>query len=72
MKRSFLSYHYSSPGHRIIVRPDTYVEVNLRPAHRGAPEAYNEMSAISTVALLPCHHHRHACISPPLENQTPY
>ena len=30
-------------GHRIIVRPDTYVEANLRPAHRGAPGAYNEI-----------------------------
>ncbi|MCZ7637030.1 MAG: hypothetical protein M5U12_13930 [Verrucomicrobia bacterium] len=24
-------------GHRIIVRPDTYLEANLFPAHRGRP-----------------------------------
>lgn len=28
-------------GHRIVVRPDTYVEANLAPAHPGAPGAYN-------------------------------
>jgi len=28
-------------GHRIIVRPDRYVEANLAPAHPGAPGAYN-------------------------------
>jgi hypothetical protein len=28
-------------GHRIIVRPDTYVEANLYPSHKGAPGAYN-------------------------------
>ncbi len=30
-------------GHRVIVRPDTYMEANLSPAHRGAPGAYNEL-----------------------------
>ena len=30
-------------GHRIIVRPDTYMEANLYPAHRGASGAYNEL-----------------------------
>jgi len=30
-------------GHRIIVRPDTYLEANLYPAHRGAAGAYNEL-----------------------------
>lgn len=30
-------------GHRVIVRPDTYVEANLYPAHRGAVGAYNEL-----------------------------
>src|SRR5689334_7901158 len=30
-------------GHRIIVRPDTYMEANLFPAHRGAAGAYNEL-----------------------------
>ena len=28
-------------GHRIIVRPDTYVEANLYPAQKGAAGAYN-------------------------------
>jgi hypothetical protein len=30
-------------GHRVIVRPDTYMEANLFPAHRGASGAYNEL-----------------------------
>ncbi len=30
-------------NHRIIVRPDTYMEANLFPAHRGATRAYNEL-----------------------------
>lgn len=30
-------------GHRVIVRPDTYVEANLYPAHKGAAGAYNEL-----------------------------
>ncbi len=30
-------------GHRVIVRPDTYMEANLLPAHRGAKGAYNEL-----------------------------
>ncbi|MBN1817286.1 MAG: hypothetical protein JW828_07985 [Sedimentisphaerales bacterium] len=30
-------------GHRILVRPDTYVEANLAPAHNGAPGAYNTL-----------------------------
>lgn len=28
-------------GHRIVIRPDTYVEANLYPAHKGAAGAYN-------------------------------
>jgi len=28
-------------GHRVIIRPDTYFESNLYPAHKGAPGAYN-------------------------------
>jgi hypothetical protein len=28
-------------GHRIIVRPDTYAEANLYPAHKGARDSYN-------------------------------
>jgi len=30
-------------GHRIIVRPDTYMEANLFPANRGAEGRYNEL-----------------------------
>ena len=30
-------------GHRIVVRPDTYMEPNLSPAHSGAEGAYNEL-----------------------------
>ena len=30
-------------GHRIIVRPDTYVEANLAPVHKGAAGAYNSL-----------------------------
>jgi len=30
-------------GHRIVVRPDTYMEANLFPAHKGAPGAYNHL-----------------------------
>ncbi len=32
-------------GHRVIVRPDTYVEANLWPAHPGAAGAYNQLVA---------------------------
>ena len=30
-------------GHKIIVRPDTYVEANLAPAHAGAAGSYNAL-----------------------------
>ena len=30
-------------GHQIVVRPDTYVEANLAPAHPGAAGAYNAL-----------------------------
>ncbi len=30
-------------GHRVIVRPDTYMEANLNPAHKGAAGDYNEL-----------------------------
>lgn len=30
-------------GHRVIVRPDTYAEANLSPAHQGAAGAYNTL-----------------------------
>jgi len=32
-------------GYRIVLRPDTYFEANLLPAHRGAGGAYNELVA---------------------------
>lgn len=32
-------------GHRVLIRPDTYMEPNLFPAHRGAPGAYNVFEA---------------------------
>lgn len=28
-------------GHRIVIRPDTYLEANLYPAHKGAKDNYN-------------------------------
>lgn len=31
-------------GHRVIVRPDTYMEPNLLPAFPGAADAYNELT----------------------------
>jgi len=30
-------------GHRVIVRPDTYVEANLAPSHKGAAGCYNTL-----------------------------
>ena len=30
-------------GHRVFVRPDTYVEANLAPSHKGAMGAYNTL-----------------------------
>ncbi|MHB0959088.1 MAG: hypothetical protein ACYC0X_27425 [Pirellulaceae bacterium] len=30
-------------GHQIVVRPDTYVEANLAPAHKGAAGSYNSL-----------------------------
>ncbi len=32
-------------GHRVIIRPDTYMEANLWPAHKGASGAYNVLQA---------------------------
>ena len=32
-----------SGGHRVIVRPDTYMEANLFPSHKGAAGRYNEL-----------------------------
>ncbi len=33
----------SNGGHHILIRPDTYFEANLFPAHRGARNAYNRL-----------------------------
>ena len=30
-------------GHRVVIRPDTYMEAMLSPAHKGARGAYNEL-----------------------------
>ena len=30
-------------GHRVVIRPDTYMEGNLHPAHRGALGSYNSL-----------------------------
>ncbi len=30
-------------GHRVIIRPDTYIEANLAPAFKGAPGRYNAL-----------------------------
>jgi hypothetical protein len=38
-------------GHRINVRPDTYVEANLAPAHPGAARAYNALIGDSDGSL---------------------
>ncbi len=33
----------ASGGHTVVIRPDTYMEANLHPAHPGAPGAYNRL-----------------------------
>lgn len=38
-------------GHQIIIRPDTYVEANLSPAHKGAEGSYNLLVGDSDGAL---------------------
>jgi len=38
-------------GHQIIMRPDTYVEANLAPAHKGASGAYNALIGDSDGSL---------------------
>ena len=38
-------------NHRVIVRPDTYMEANLYPAYRGAPGAYNQLVGNRNSAL---------------------
>ncbi len=38
-------------GHRIVIRPDTYFEAMLSPAHRGAAGAYNELVGDSDGSL---------------------
>jgi len=41
----------SKGGHKIIVRPDTYVEANLAPSHQGAAGAYNVLIGDSDGSL---------------------
>jgi hypothetical protein len=41
IQAALLAVPDDSGGHRIIVRPDTYVEANLYPAHKGAAGSYN-------------------------------
>jgi hypothetical protein len=43
IQSALLAVPDSGGGHCIIVRPDTYVEANLYPAHKGAPGRYNEL-----------------------------
>ncbi|MBN1581704.1 MAG: hypothetical protein JXA89_13450 [Anaerolineae bacterium] len=43
IQRALLAVPDDQGGHRVVVRPDTYVEANLYPAHHGAAGAYNEL-----------------------------
>ena len=43
IQKALLAVPDDQGGHRVIVRPDTYVEANLYPAHKGAAGAYNEL-----------------------------
>jgi hypothetical protein len=38
-------------GHRVVIRPDTYAEANLYPAHKGAVGAYNVLVGDSDGSL---------------------
>lgn len=41
IQKALLAVPDAQGGHRILIRPDTYVEANLYPAHKGAAGAYN-------------------------------
>jgi len=43
IQQALLAVPDDKGGHRVIVRPDTYVEANLYPAHKGAAGSYNEL-----------------------------
>jgi len=41
IQAALLAVPDANGGHRIVIRPDTYAEANLYPAHQGAAGAYN-------------------------------
>jgi hypothetical protein len=41
IQAALLSVPDDNGGHRVVIRPDTYAEANLYPAHKGAAGAYN-------------------------------
>ncbi|MDO5552130.1 MAG: hypothetical protein Q4G68_00080 [Planctomycetia bacterium] len=43
VQKALLSIPDDKGGYRIVVRPDTYMEANLYPSHKGAKDAYNEL-----------------------------
>lgn len=43
IQQALLAVPDDKGAHRVIVRPDTYFEANLYPAHRGAVGSYNEL-----------------------------
>ncbi|MBT3291116.1 MAG: hypothetical protein HN380_27465, partial [Victivallales bacterium] len=43
IQQALLAVPDNAGCHRVIVRPDTYVEANLYPAQPGAEGAYNEL-----------------------------
>jgi len=43
IQQALLAVPDGQGGHRIVVRPDTYVEANLYPAYPGAAGTYNEL-----------------------------
>lgn len=43
IQKALLAVPDDNGGHRVIVRPDTYVEANLSVEHRGAAGAYNAL-----------------------------
>jgi len=43
VQQALLAIPNDRGGHRVIVRPDTYMEANLYPAFKGADGAYNEL-----------------------------